>query len=236
MAGVVPGLLPTGETEPVFHRYAQLCAVYPQLDEDMVSCNMDLKPESVLFDGKQVWLIDWMAAHRNDRYFDLSVVANFVIQNDADELTYLERYFGEPPSAHQLARFFLMRQALHMLSAAVFLLLGSGGKPIRQIADCLRSVTFTSGFGAGEIDLAENELKVVYGRVHWAKPCESARDPRFDEAVRDGGGTECAAGQPPATVAERGLIGLRVCELCGIQRRSSQRCARKEAPAKISIR
>jgi Ser/Thr protein kinase RdoA (MazF antagonist) len=58
------GLLPTGETEPVFHRYAQLCAVYPQLDEDVVSCHMDLKPENVLFDGKQVWLIDWMAAHR----------------------------------------------------------------------------------------------------------------------------------------------------------------------------
>jgi len=178
------GLLPTDEAEPVFHRYAQLCAVYPQLDEDVVSCHMDLKPENVLFDGKRVWLIDWMAAHRNDRYFDLSVVANFVIQNDADELTYLEQYFGQPPNAHQLARFFLMRQALHMLSAAVFLLLGSGGKPISQSADLPSFRDFHQRIWAGEIDLADNELKVVYGRVHWAKLCENTRHPRFDEAVR----------------------------------------------------
>lgn len=178
------GLLPTAETEPVFRRYAQVCAAYPQLDEDVVSCHMDFKPEKMLFDGEQVWLIDWRAAHRNDRYFDLSVVANFVIENEADELAYLEQYFGHPPSAHQLARFFLMRQALHLLSAAVFLLLGSGGKPIPQAADLPSFRDFHQRIWAGEIDLGDNEMKVVCGRVHWAKLCENTRNPRFDEALK----------------------------------------------------
>jgi thiamine kinase-like enzyme len=68
---------------------------------DMVSCHMDLKPENILFDGQHVWLTDWQAAFVNDRYFDLAVAANFLLTNDADELTYLERYFGQRPNEYQ---------------------------------------------------------------------------------------------------------------------------------------
>ena len=94
-------LLPKGEIEEVFTRYEQVCATYPRLDSDMVSCHMDLKPENILFDGQHVWLADWQAAFVNDRYFDLAVAANFLITNDADELTYLERYFGHRPNEYQ---------------------------------------------------------------------------------------------------------------------------------------
>src|ERR1035437_5001389 len=51
----------------------------PRLDADLVSCHMDLKPENILYDGRRVWLIDWMAAFLNVRYFDLAIVANFVV-------------------------------------------------------------------------------------------------------------------------------------------------------------
>src|SRR5215471_21537941 len=125
-------LLPKAEIEEVFTRYEQVCAAYPRLDSDMVSCHMDLKPENILFDGQRVWLVNWQAAFVNDRYFDLAVAANFVVANDADEGTYLQRYFGQPPDEYQRARFFIMRQVVHMLSATVFLLLGSAGKPISQ--------------------------------------------------------------------------------------------------------
>ena len=91
---------------------------------------MDLKPENILFDGRRAWLMDWVAASVNDRYFDLAIVANFVITSDADELAYLERYFGQRPDEYQRARFFLMRQVLHMHASTIFLLLGSGSKPI----------------------------------------------------------------------------------------------------------
>ncbi len=94
----------------------------------MVSCHMDLKPENLLFDGQRLWLVDWQAAFVNDRYFDLAVAANFLVADDAAELTYHERYFGHRPDEYQRARFFLMRQVLHMLSATVFLLLGSASR------------------------------------------------------------------------------------------------------------
>ncbi|HEX4165816.1 MAG TPA: hypothetical protein VHZ55_10115, partial [Bryobacteraceae bacterium] len=105
--------------------------------------------------------------------------------NDGDERTYLEEYFGQPTDAYQLARFFLMRQVLHMLSAAVFLLLGSAGKPIRQNETPPSFRDFHERIWAGEIDLAaDNDLKVVYGMVHWEELLQNVRQPRLDEALR----------------------------------------------------
>lgn len=178
------GLLSGPEIEDVFRRYQQICAAYPRLDADLVSCHMDLKPENILFDGSRVWLMDWMAAFVNDRYFDLAIVANFVVTSDGDERTYLEEYFGQPPDEYQLARFFLMRQVLHMLSAAVFLLLGSAGKPIRQDATPPSFRDFHDRIWAGEIDPADNDLKVVYGMVHWEQLLQNVRQLRFHEALR----------------------------------------------------
>jgi phosphotransferase family enzyme len=120
------GLLPQEEVEEVFARYEEVCAAYPRVEADMVSCHMDLKPPNIVFDGERVWLIGWQAAMVNDRYFDLAVAADFLVGDDADESTLLERYFGERADEVQRARFFLMRQVVQMLSAAVYLMLGSG--------------------------------------------------------------------------------------------------------------
>lgn len=177
-------LLPRGEVEEVFTRYEQVCAAYPRLDSDMVSCHMDLKPENILFDGQHVWLTDWQAAFVNDRYFDLAVAANFLLTNDADELTYLERYFGQRPNEYQRARFFLMRQVVHMLSATVFLMLGSPGKPINASEKIPSFRDFHRRIWAGETSLAGNDLKVAYGRVHWERLLQNMRQPQFAEALR----------------------------------------------------
>jgi thiamine kinase-like enzyme len=177
-------LLPKEEIEEVFTGYEQVCAAYPRLDLDMVSCHMDLKPENILFDGQHVWLVDWKAAFINDRYFDLAVAASFLVDNDADELTYLGRYFGQPPDEYQRARFFLMRQVLHMLSATVFLLLGSAGKPINLSDELASFRDFHRRIWAGEVNLVDNDLKIVYGRVHWERLLQKMRQPQFEEALR----------------------------------------------------
>jgi aminoglycoside phosphotransferase len=178
------GLFAHDQIEEVFRRYEQICAVYPRLDTDVVSCHMDLKPENILFDGRRVWLVDWMAASLNDRYFDLAIVANFVVTSDVDERTYLEAYFGQSPDEYQLARFFLMRQVLHMFAAAVFLFLGSAGKPIRQSENPPSFRDFHKRIWAGEIDVADNDLKIIYGTIHVEQLFQNVRQPRFDEALR----------------------------------------------------
>src|SRR5215467_14149278 len=177
-------LLPEAEIGEVFRCYERICAVYPRLDADLVSCHMDLKPENILFDGRRVWLIDWMAAFLNDRYFDLAIVANFVVTNEADERPYLAEYFGQPADEYQRARFFLMRQVLHMLSAAVFLLLGSVGKPIDPSENLPSFRDFHQRIWAGEVNVTGNDQMIVSGRVHWKQLAENVRQSRFDEALR----------------------------------------------------
>jgi hypothetical protein len=178
------GLLPGGEIEEVFPRYEQVCAAYPRLDSDMVSCHSDLKPENILFDGQHIWLSGWKAAFVNDRYFDLAVAANFLVTNVADELTYLERYFGQRPDEYQRARFFLMRQVLHMLSATVLLLLGSAGKPINLSEKLPSFIDFHRRIWAGGVDLTDNDVKIAYGRIQWEQLLQNMRQPRFEAALR----------------------------------------------------
>ena len=177
-------LLPKIEIDEVFTRYAQVCAVYPRLDPDMVSSHSDLRPENMVFDGERVWLVDWQAAFVNDRYFDLSVVANFVVTNDEDERVYLRGYFGQPPDEYQLARFFLMRQVLHMLAATVYLILGSAGKPVDRTEKLPSFRDFHERVWAGESSPAGNDVKIAYGRVHWQQLLENMRKPRFGEALK----------------------------------------------------
>jgi len=177
------GLLLNSEIEEVFTRYEQLCAVYPRLDADMVSCHSDLKPENILFDGQRVWLVGWHAAFVNDRYFDLAVAANFVVTNNADEWTYLEQYFGQRPDEYKCARFFLMRQMVHMFAAAVFLLLGSASNPICHSENLPSFGNFHQRIWSGEVNLADNDLKILYGMVHWEQLLHNMRGTRFDEAL-----------------------------------------------------
>jgi aminoglycoside phosphotransferase (APT) family kinase protein len=176
-------LLPADEIGEVFARYIQVCATYPRLDEDMVSSHSDLKPENILFDGQRVWLVDWQAAFVNDRYFDLSVVANFVVTNDGDERIYLETYFGHAPDEYQLARFFLMRQVVHMFYAAVFLILASAGRPIHRSETLPTFREFHERLWSG-IDLADNDVKIVYGLIHWEQLRQNVARKRFDEALQ----------------------------------------------------
>ena len=178
-------LLPREEVEEIFTRYEQVCAVYPRIDADLVSCHMDLKPENILFDGQRVWLVDWQAAFVNDRYFDLAVVANFVVTNDADEKAYLHEYFGQPSDEYQQARFFLMRQILHLFYATVFLLLGSAaGQPVNPRENLPSFRDFHQRIWADEVSLADNDLRMVYGRIHWEQLLRNIRLARFNKALK----------------------------------------------------
>jgi aminoglycoside phosphotransferase (APT) family kinase protein len=178
-------ILPEGESEELLARYAQLAAVYPRHDQDMVSSHNDLfKPDNILFDGHRVWLVDWEAAFLNDRYADLAVVANLVVTNDAEERVYLQEYFGQPPDQYQLARFFLMQQVAHIFYAMVFLLLGSSGRQLNLSENPPDFRDFHRRIWAGEVNLADNQMKTVYGWVHREQLLQNMRQARFYEAVR----------------------------------------------------
>lgn len=177
-------ILPKSETQELFDLYARVASVYPRHDSGLVSCHNDLKPENILFDGDRVWLVDWEAAFLNDRYADLAMVANFIITNDSEEEAFLRAYFGDEVSDYRLARFYLMRQVSHLGYVAIFLLLGSSGKPIEPHAAAPAFRDFHNRIWAGEVDLGSAEAKLQYGRVHMHQALHEMRAARFDDSLR----------------------------------------------------
>jgi hypothetical protein len=128
--------------------------------------------------------VDWEAASRNDRYADLAVAANMLVANEAEEKLYLQEYFGAPPDAYQLARFFLMQQVAHMFYATAFLLMSSAGQPIDWSEPVPEFHDFHRRFWAGEVNLQDKNTKMIYGRVHWERLWANMRQARYKEALR----------------------------------------------------
>ena len=106
-------------TGPVFDKcfahYEVIRKYYPWNDGDRVSSHNDLNPNNMVFDGEKIWIIDWDAAFKNDRYVDLAITANFYISADEQEDVFLEGYFGNDLNDYNRARFFIMRQICRLV-------------------------------------------------------------------------------------------------------------------------
>jgi len=160
-------IMPAVMTANIFDLYKKIKDIYPRNAEDLVACHNDLKPENTLFDGERAWLVDWEAAFLNDRYVDLAIAANFVVRSDEDEAAFLKAYFGEEASEYQQARFFLMRQLLHLFYFIVFMLVGkTHGKVIDFNVPQTGFREFHDRIWAGEISLADMDARLHYALVH----------------------------------------------------------------------
>jgi thiamine kinase-like enzyme len=179
-------ILPLNKTEELFGSLERITQVYPRRKEDLVPSHNDLKPENILYDGNRVWLADWEAAFTNDRYSDLSIVANFVVTSDADEIEFLSRYFRRNVTEYELARFFLMRQIMHMSYFTVFMVVvAATGKQIDIEAIAQHDFRdFHNRMWTGEIDLAVDELRLEYALVHLEQFRRNLQTKAFEEALR----------------------------------------------------
>jgi hypothetical protein len=63
-------------------------------------------------------------------------------------------------------------------------LLGSAGKPINLSEELPSFRDFHRRIWVGEVNLADNDLKIVYGRVHWEQLLQKMRQARSEEALR----------------------------------------------------
>lgn len=176
-------LLPESVTEELFRHYGEAMRAYPRGDAELVASHNDLKPQNIVFDGERVWLVDWEAAFLNDPYVDLAVAANFFVRDDAEEEAYLSAYFGEPASAYQRARFYLMRQVMHMIYAAFLMLQAArAGVSIEPDLSAPDFRAFHDGLISGEITLLYEE-RVQYAKVHLNAALREMRAPRFEESL-----------------------------------------------------
>jgi len=176
-------ILPPDQTDEVFRRYADLMKTYPRDDAELVASHNDVKPQNMIFDGERLWIVDWEAAFLNDPYVDLSIAANFFVRDD-QEAGYLGAYFGTPATPYQHARFYLMRQALHVFYGAFLLVTAArAGEAIDPMATRPDFNDFHRRLISGEVDLMKPEAKVQYALVHLDAAQRQIRTPRFEEAL-----------------------------------------------------
>jgi len=179
-------IMPENMTEELFRSLEQITRVYPRNKEDLVPSHNDLKPENILYDGSKVWLTDWEAAFTNDRYSDLSIVANFIVPDETYEAEFLYRYFGRNVTQYELASFYLMRQIMHMSYFTVFTMVVAAKRKDIDINVIAKHEfrDFHNRMWAGEINLAFDETRLEYALVHLEQLRQNLRTKRFEEALR----------------------------------------------------
>jgi thiamine kinase-like enzyme len=157
--------LPPAETEYLLASHAQIAAVYPR-DADMVSSHNDLfKPDNILYDGR-VHLVDWEAAFLNDRFADLAVVGNQIVDSDAEEAAFLNAYFQRAPTPRETARFYLARQLAHVFYTLAFVMMGAMGQPV-DLNSMPDVQDLRVRMWAGKCNLADKDTKLAFGLSHW---------------------------------------------------------------------
>jgi len=86
----------------------------------IASCHNDLNSENVLYDGKQVYLVDFEAAGLEDPYFDLATVCQQNCLETEEEFAFLEQYLSKKPNILELSKLCLMKQVSYCYHAVHF--------------------------------------------------------------------------------------------------------------------
>jgi len=167
--------------------YSDLRAAYPWHDPYKVSSHNDLNPNNLLYDGRQLWIIDWDAAFANDPYTDLATACNFFAATPELESMLLKAYFGTEPDQGQRARCFVMQQMCRLIYA--LLMFRTAGPAIPALLEELPELpAFTmSDFGTlmqrGQINLGSAKGQLLYGQALLHQAGQQMRSQRFREAL-----------------------------------------------------
>lgn len=175
LVGQARGAVPSGAFAPWERLYAACKALTPQ----PVSSHNDLNPRNILWDGRRVWLIDWEAAFRADRYVDLAAIANTYAPDPASEALLLRTYFNREATDAERARLWLFRQVSHVFHAAIFL----AGQARAESLDGPELDAIHQGLILGEPLLDTPKGRQAYGLARLRTATANIGSPAFEAAV-----------------------------------------------------
>ncbi|RFZ91738.1 hypothetical protein D0C36_09775 [Mucilaginibacter conchicola] len=159
---------------------------YPWDDPGRVSSHNDLNPNNIIFDGQKIWVIDWDAAFKNDRYVDLAIAANFYVSTDEQEHIFLSAYFENDLTDYHKARFFIMRQICRLVYAMLMFQLADKGRlngtphdndMHANLADIKKRL------GNGSLSLATYDGQLLLGKALWNEALINMRSARFSASI-----------------------------------------------------
>ncbi|MEZ4674898.1 MAG: phosphotransferase [Caldilineaceae bacterium] len=131
----------------------------------------DINPGNLLFDGTQLWLIDWAAAGQENRYFDLACCTNFFcFRSEAMETAFLTACFERTLTADETAVYAHMRVFCGIYYGLIFLYMsGLQGTPLLaadEIAALPDYAAFMMRIGGGQERLDNPTTQQRYGFIY----------------------------------------------------------------------
>lgn len=172
------GVVPLDAFDP----WARLLVVCRRLAPEPVSSHNDLNPRNLLHDGRRIWLIDWEAAFRADRYVDLAAIANTFAADPDGEALLLATYFGREATVAERARLWLFRQVSHVFHAAIFVA-GVAGQARASSLAGPELDAIHQGLALGEPLLDTPEGRLAYGLARLRTASENLASPTFAAAA-----------------------------------------------------
>ena len=173
-------------TAELADRFDALARAYVRNPADQVSSHNDLNPGNIIHDGTRVWFVDWEAAFLADRYVDLSCLANWFCQTQADESGLLTAYFGAEPTERQRGRMTLMRAVNHLFCGLMFANMAGAEQPtLTDLA--LEAPPLSELMGPFGPALGTPAERLTFGTAQLRQAIEDFSSDRFAEAMAAAG-------------------------------------------------
>lgn len=139
---------------------------------DVKPTHGDLNPSNLLYDGKTIYLVDWLVAMPQNFYFDLACCASFFyFYDEALCKTFLTYYFEREPTEMEFTKFNLMRIFTNIYYGIIFLAFPvMTGKPAPllredQLASLPSYSEFMQAIGRGQVNLGDPATQQQFGFI-----------------------------------------------------------------------
>jgi aminoglycoside phosphotransferase (APT) family kinase protein len=115
------GHFASGQLDRHAEGLALIRAALPWDSSSLVSSHNDPNVRNILFDGEQVWLVDWELAWRNDPLVDLAILTTEVAERPELEEILLKAAFGAAPDRRLRARLSVIRLLTRLFYGCIVL-------------------------------------------------------------------------------------------------------------------
>jgi tRNA A-37 threonylcarbamoyl transferase component Bud32 len=173
------GLFVDGLLDDASQRLVQIRESYDPRPKQYVSSHNDVLPRNVLFDGKQLWLIDWESAYRNDPLVDLATALDNFAPSAELEAVLLLACLGHAPDDLLRNRLELVRALTRLYYAGVLFsasALAPRARPDHSLS-APTSTQFEQAIRDGRLSAGTSETGHVLGKMYLASFLSGAVPP-----------------------------------------------------------